>query len=140
MKKQGVIARMPMRFLWMILVVSAFPLDVWAVWKNCHVEVRNPDYNNQVLVNQCFDFPDDTLESTYAMAKGLCEPEWEGMKVKVKYVPHCMKPSAGICRFTFPHPQLNFKYKIYYYSVPSVSFKDNKQSCIAGGGEWLQDH
>lgn len=129
-----------MRILWMILMLSLFPQNVWAVWNDCHVEVTNPEYNNQVLVNQCFVFPDDMLESTYVMAKGLCEPEWDGMKVKVKRVPHCMKSSDGICRFTFPHPQLSFRYKVYYYPVPLVSFKDNRQTCITGGGEWLQDH
>ncbi len=121
-----------------LVLVLVSTQDVWADWKNCYVKVTNPEFNNMIMAHQCIDFPDDMSESTYKMAKGLCEPQWDGMNVMVEYVPVCQKPSHGICRFTFPEPRLNFKYKIYYYSVPSVTSQDNKEICKASGGVWLQ--
>ena len=48
----------------MNLLLAVFPQDGWGARKNCHVEVTNPEYNNEVLINQCFACPDDMLEST----------------------------------------------------------------------------
>ncbi len=121
------------------LVFVSTQVAAWEGGKNCRVKITNPEFNNMILANQCIDFPDDISDSTYKMAKGLCQPEWDGMDIKVDYVSICEKSTNGRCRFSFHGQPLNFSYTVFFYSAPPATSQDNKQYCLAGGGEWLHE-